>query len=189
MSSLSETLQSAVQHHQTGELDRAERLYRDIIRLDPQHSDALHLLGLVAHQRNNSRTAVDYITRAISINDSFPPYHGNLAAAYIALGQYEDAKESYRRAAAIAPEYFETQFSLGDLYFKEGSFDEAIECFEKGLQMYRQQRWQAAIDLFQQALATAPDDGPSRVLIERCKAFQTSPPPANWEGVFVMTEK
>ena len=65
----------------------------------------------------------------------------------------------------------------------------SLATFDRGLNMYRQQRWQAATDLFRQVLATSPDDGPSRVLLERCESFQGSPPPANWDGVFVMTEK
>jgi hypothetical protein len=40
----------AVQHHQTGHLQEAEWLYRQILAQQPEHADALHLLGVIAYQ-------------------------------------------------------------------------------------------------------------------------------------------
>jgi len=42
---------------------------------------------------------------------------------------------------------------------------------------------------FQQALAIDPDDGPSQAYLERCRDFKQSPPPENWDGVYVMKTK
>lgn len=41
---------TAVQFHQSGRLGDAERLYRDMLALQPDDADALHGLGLLAHQ-------------------------------------------------------------------------------------------------------------------------------------------
>ena len=43
-------LQRAVSYHQLGQLDQAENIYRKILEDDPQHVDALHLLGLVTYE-------------------------------------------------------------------------------------------------------------------------------------------
>ena len=40
----------AVRHHQAGHLQQAEQLYRQILAQQPGHADALHMLGLIAHQ-------------------------------------------------------------------------------------------------------------------------------------------
>ena len=49
MASVSETLELAVRHHQAGRLESAETLYHEIVRLDPRHADALHLLAFRGH--------------------------------------------------------------------------------------------------------------------------------------------
>lgn len=60
-----------------------------------------------------------------------------------------------------------------------------LEHFQKGLSFYRQTQWKEAIHLFEQF----PSDGPSRAFLTRCQIYAQNPPPANWDGVFVITEK
>ncbi|HNB56489.1 MAG TPA: adenylate/guanylate cyclase domain-containing protein, partial [bacterium] len=64
-----------------------------------------------------------------------------------------------------------------------------IENYNKGLELYRQQRWDEAMVLFKTALTTNPDDGPSQTYIERCEEFKLNPPPENWDGIFEMKTK
>ncbi|MDP2401098.1 MAG: SEC-C metal-binding domain-containing protein, partial [Actinomycetota bacterium] len=44
-------LQAALQHHNGGRLVEAEALYRQILSVQPNHADALHLSGLIINQR------------------------------------------------------------------------------------------------------------------------------------------
>ncbi len=46
-----------------------------------------------------------------------------------------------------------------------------------------------ALALFDEALKIDPEDGPSKVYFERCKHYMESPPPEDWDGVFVMKTK
>ena len=41
-------LQEAIRFHRLGSLAEAERLYASILQQDPDHADALHLLGVMA---------------------------------------------------------------------------------------------------------------------------------------------
>jgi protein O-GlcNAc transferase len=52
-----EALQVAISHHQLGHLPEAEVIYRQILTAHPQHPDALHFLGLVAHPLGNHALA------------------------------------------------------------------------------------------------------------------------------------
>ena len=61
-------LQSAIDHHQANRLDAAERLYRHLLGVEPGHADALHLLGVLLHQRGLHAQAVELIERALSVN-------------------------------------------------------------------------------------------------------------------------
>jgi len=69
------------------------------------------------------------------------------------------------------------------------SVERAIGFFNDGMQGYRGQRWGQAIDCFRQVLALNPADKPSKVFLERSEIFRETPPPEDWDGVWVMTSK
>ena len=51
-------LSLALQHHQRGCLDEAARLYQNILAGQPDNSEAIHLLGVVAHQQGRHESAI-----------------------------------------------------------------------------------------------------------------------------------
>jgi adenylate cyclase len=58
------------------------------------------------------------------------------------------------------------------------------EIYAAGLQAYRQQRWDAALDLFAQCLALRAEDGPAQTMADRCRIFREATPQKDWDGVF-----
>lgn len=80
-----------------------------------------------------------------------------------------------------------------ELMAKKGRLSEdekkLLPFYNQGLALYREQRWDEASANFRKALLYNNDDGPSMLYLKRCKAFKQSPPPANWDGVFVMKTK
>ncbi len=60
-----DALRHATASHQAGRLDEAERLYREVLRADPDQADALQLLGVLTAQRGNPLEAAQLIDRAI----------------------------------------------------------------------------------------------------------------------------
>jgi adenylate cyclase len=78
--------------------------------------------------------------------------------------------------------------SLG--YLEPGpALEEAMDCFAAGLAAYRACDWERAMQRFAAALELRPDDEPSRMYIERCRHYREAPPPADWGGVWTLTEK
>ena len=59
--------------HQAGRLAEAEACYRQALTLDPAHAEALHLLGLLAHQVGRPDIAVTLIEQAIGVAADRPP--------------------------------------------------------------------------------------------------------------------
>jgi len=53
----------------------------------------------------------------------------------------------------------------------------------------KDRKWDDAISQFKMALTTDSNDGPSKTYVNRCNEFKASPPPENWDGVYVMKEK
>ncbi len=133
MATIPEALAIAVQHHQGGRLQVAEQIYRQILTVEPNQPDALHLLGVIAHQAGNHEAAVEYIERAIRLQGNAAFYHNNLGEAYLALRRISAAAACYRRAAALKPDYAEAWNNLGVALTEQGDLDEAVACCRRAL--------------------------------------------------------
>jgi protein O-GlcNAc transferase len=90
-SSLAKALSDAFEHHAHGRLAEAEAGYRSVLQSVPDQPDALHRLGLIAHQVGRDETAVDLIDRAITINPAHPTYYNDAGIVLHALGRYDAA--------------------------------------------------------------------------------------------------
>lgn len=64
-----------------------------------------------------------------------------------------------------------------------------LEYYNKGLELYKKREWDEALVFFQKAVEVVPGDTPSQKYIERCTEYSKTPPPDNWDGVFVMKTK
>ena len=67
MSDISELFDRCVAMHRSGEHAVAAQGYAAILRVDPNHADAWHLSGLLAHQTGRSADGLSYIDRAIEL--------------------------------------------------------------------------------------------------------------------------
>lgn len=128
-----EMFAQAVQHHQADRLNDAERIYRQILAIDPLHADSLHLSGMVAFQTRRPELAFELITRAISINARSAPYHSNLGLVLRELKRPDEAAACFRRALDIKPDNPEAHNSLGLALQDRGGLDEAIASYRRAL--------------------------------------------------------
>jgi adenylate cyclase len=60
---------------------------------------------------------------------------------------------------------------------------------EHGFQLYLARDFGRAVSFLSEVQELLPDDGPSRMLIERCRRFSKDPPPAGWNGVVSQTPR
>src|SRR5262249_55811621 len=104
-SSVQDDFRTALRDHQSGRLEQAARIYQSILARQPDHADALHLLGVTALQQGNPARAVELIGRAVAVNPSAVAFHCNLAEAYRALGQLYRAAGCCRLALRLRPDY------------------------------------------------------------------------------------
>lgn len=102
----------ALAHHQAGNLDAAEPLYRRILNTDASHADALHLLAVLRHQKNDNAEALVCIQKALLIDDSPADFHGNAGLIFQALGRLDDAVAAQERAIARNPNHAGAHFNL-----------------------------------------------------------------------------
>ncbi len=64
-----------------------------------------------------------------------------------------------------------------------------VERFATGLASYRAQDWDGAEAAFRACLALSASDLPSEAFLARIQAFRQTPPPADWDGVWVALGK
>ncbi|MEM9003813.1 MAG: adenylate/guanylate cyclase domain-containing protein [Cyanobacteria bacterium P01_F01_bin.86] len=65
----------------------------------------------------------------------------------------------------------------------------AKEAFAQGLHAYRQQDWPQARQHFEACLAKQTGDRPAQLYLDRIALLQENPPPADWNGVWQLTQK
>lgn len=136
--SIKDALNIAVKNHNEGKLKEAEIIYRKILDKYPENSDALHLLGLIAHQNNKNNEAVKLIEKAIQINSKLSIYHGNLGMVYDALGKEEESARCYIKAIEINNKYKKAHlahYNLGIFFRNKGEIEKALEHFNKAIEL------------------------------------------------------
>ncbi|MBI9086552.1 MAG: tetratricopeptide repeat protein [Desulfobacterales bacterium] len=126
-------LRVAVACHQDGDLDRAEAGYRQILAVEPDHGDALHLLGLVHLHRGDCVKAADWIRQAVAAYPDTPFYHNNLGLALLGQGGNEAAAAAFQQALDLAPDYVEARINLGRALRAAGRTGRAMDCFVRAL--------------------------------------------------------
>ena len=77
-----QALQSAMAQHQAGNLVQAELLYKQVLRAQPKQVDALHLLGLIAKQKGDFKTAVQLMKQSLAESPNYVEAYVNLGATY-----------------------------------------------------------------------------------------------------------
>jgi protein O-GlcNAc transferase len=125
-------IDQAIDHHRAGRLPEAARLYRRVLEREPEHTDALYLLGLVAHQTGDHTEAIELIRKSLELVPDQPQALNVLGLAQAACGRTEDAEASYRKAIALerAPEFYN---NLGNLRKDAGRLDEAIFAYNRAV--------------------------------------------------------
>src|SRR5580692_1574079 len=124
---------AAVAHHQTGALIEAERQYRHVLTLVPNHADSLHNLGLIALQRGGAAAAVELFDKAIKINDKVAEYHYNAALAWRALNRTDHVATHLERAIALRGDYALAHLNLGNVRREQDRPADAIACYERAI--------------------------------------------------------
>ena len=172
------TLRAGLAHHQAGRLGRAETLYRKILLAEPEHADALHLLGLLAFQCGKLTTALQLIERALPALAALPEIHLNYGNVLRGVGRASEAVASYRRAVALEPDHGMAHNNLARALIDTGAAGAALESARRAAELIPDfagahanhagallglGRFAEAEAALRRALAIAPDDAGLRL--------------------------
>lgn len=164
-----DTMRKAVALQQAGEIEKAQRLYKTVLKKNPASPDANHLLGVCYRQLGFPKRAVEFIGKAISLASDRAPYHANLARALSDLNEENHAAvlAAAERAVALDPRLAEAQSLRAVAMTKLDRETEAEEIFKQiivdhpnygdayrnyGVLLRDQKKFHQAVEFFDQAI-------------------------------------
>ena len=161
----------AMAKHQEGQLAEAEHMYRQVLRWEPNHPDAYHLLGLLAAQLNRPEDALPLFEHAIALNPTVPEYHANYGNALTLTSRIEDAEAAFAKAISLRPDFPEALMNLATLRRNHGDLEGAERLLYRSLELrpnwpdaqinlanvaFARRRFEEATALFASALGAEP---------------------------------
>jgi tetratricopeptide (TPR) repeat protein len=130
---IQDLVRQALRHHQAEQFNEAEQIYLQALAIDPQHPDALHLLGMIAFQTGRDKDAVELIRKAIAIKSDAASYHSNLGNVLQSQGKLAEAGACYQRALVLKPDLAEVHLNLGNIFKAQGDVDSSLACYRRAL--------------------------------------------------------
>jgi tetratricopeptide (TPR) repeat protein len=155
--------------------------YRTAAKLQPNHSQAYHHLGDALRQQQLWQEAVAAYHQAIELNPNFTWSYYNLSLALSQLGKWGEVITCHEKITELEPNFwdnnqtdFELHHQLGDLYFQQQKWREAIQAYGQatklkpdsswshynlGRSLLELERWAEATQSFRQAIQLDPSFG------------------------------
>ncbi len=93
LQAIEQALHVAVAQHQAGQLEGAEKLYRAILQINPNHPEANHNLGVVSVQTKQPAAGLAYFVAALNADPSRGQYWVSYIDALIQADQLGDAQQ------------------------------------------------------------------------------------------------
>jgi tetratricopeptide (TPR) repeat protein len=131
--SLARKLNEAFAAQRAGQVEKAARLYTEILRKRPNEFNALHMLGLLEYQRGRLPEALKLIAAALRNEANSADAWSNLGLVFHAQGDHAQALTSYDRALAIKPDHIDVLNNRGNALNRLGRHDAALDSFARAL--------------------------------------------------------
>jgi len=95
---LDEILQKGIEAYVAGQVPEAERLFDQILRVQPDHPDANHKMGKLAFGEDRVEEALAYFKIALIADSNEGEYWLNYIDALLELNKLDDAKAVFDQA-------------------------------------------------------------------------------------------
>ena len=121
----------ALQNHKRKNHEASEKLYKEILTINPNHLEAICYLATLFAQTKRTDLAKSLFFKAIKINPKNPIINNNLGNIFLDLGENQKALNYYEKAIILKPDYADAHFNFGITFKRLGENQKAIICFEK----------------------------------------------------------
>ena len=120
---------------QTEQWAAAGEIYRTVLEVAPDHADALHFSGVLAHQQARSEQAVALIERSLELEPERADWHSNLGIVLQDRLELDEAIAAYRHAIALEPRHANAHNNLGVVLRAKGEAVEAEAAYRAAIRI------------------------------------------------------
>ena len=118
-----------------GKFDHALQAITEVVRHEPNNSDAQHQLAEVYRKKFCLNEAVAAYKKSLSINDDLPDSFIGMASTYRQMDDTNSALELLNRAINKFPDNPQVHSELGVLYEQIGDRERAAKSFKKSIEL------------------------------------------------------
>jgi len=125
----------AAQKIDAGDLPHAEAIITEVLKKQPDHPHANHLLGVLAHRAGRTELGLELIGKAIAILPNEARFHINRGEMCRLLKRLDEAIAHGEKAIAIDPKSATAHSNLGIAYYDRKDYDRAEALQKKALEL------------------------------------------------------
>src|SRR5436189_1242212 len=178
--SLDEAVSVAIALQQAEQWAAADDVYRRILEVAPDHADALHFSGVLAHQLGRSDDGAVLIERSLELEPERADWYSNLGIVQQSRLRLDEATAAYRRAIELDPTHANAHSNLGVVLRAKGELAEAEAAYRAairidpehsdayhnlGVLLNAQKRPREAALCFSKVITLRPKDREARMLL------------------------
>jgi len=123
----------ALELHKDGQLAEALAQYEQVLKLQPNHANTLHQMGVIALQTRRPEAAVELIGRSIRLNSSSVVAHINRGRAEYELHRFDAALASFEQAIRLKPDHAEGHNNRGIALAALRRYPEALASYDRAI--------------------------------------------------------
>jgi tetratricopeptide (TPR) repeat protein len=120
-------------YEKLGNQEDTEKLYHEILELDPNHFYTLNNLGAMEEARGRYELARAYLDKSITENPGFYLSRFNMGVVLKALGELDKAVEEYISAKDLKADFGNAYLNISAIRIEQDRLDEAVEVLSEGI--------------------------------------------------------
>jgi tetratricopeptide (TPR) repeat protein len=177
----------AEQQQKAGKPGEAEKIYRNILKRDPNHVEAARLLAGIAAEKSQFKDAEVFLRHATSVAPGYGRLWIDLTNVLREMDKLDDALECALKVLEMAPDKAESHMLAASVFGSMGRHEEAIRCYEKALDISPERpgamssmahhlktlgRSQDGVAMYRKAIAAKPDHAEAYWSLANLKTFR-----------------
>ena len=132
---IEEKFNLAVKKHQKNDLNEAQDLYKQVLKINPNHASTANNLGALFEELGEYQKAIGFYEKVIKIDSKHINALNNLGTLFRELKEYQKAKSYLEKVIEINPKHVDAHNNLGVVHHELKEFQKAINSYEKVIEI------------------------------------------------------
>ncbi len=128
-------IDKAIDLHQSGQLQKADKAYQRILNKKPAHIDALHMRGVLKTEQGNYELAEHLLKKALKLGSDDPWIRFHYAQMLATKNHHDEAIVQYKKAIKSGATEADVYFTYANSLLECNHLPEAIENYHQALQL------------------------------------------------------